>query len=112
MRVRRFLTGFFLAAIALAAYAFERPFPTTATRGTMRPALHPEIVIDGKLRHLAPGARIWNQDNLMELPQNMLPGQYIVNYTVDSRDEIDRVWMLTEAEAKLAPPTPQKNRSD
>ncbi len=68
MRVTRFLMGLLLSALALSAAAFERPFPSIAKRGTMAPANHPQIVIDGKLRNLTAAARIWNTENLIEMP--------------------------------------------
>jgi len=91
---------FLSAAIALPALAFERPFPLTAKRGTMSPSAHPEIMIDGKLRHLSPGARIWNQKNLIEMPAALRGTNLVVNYTEDMHGQIDRVWILTPDEAR------------
>lgn len=110
MRVRRFLTGIFLATMALAAHAtIDRPFPTNAKRGMMTPGMHPAIVIDGKQRNLSPGARIWNQENLMELPQSLRGSDHVVNYTEDMSGDINRVWILTRDEARKALPKPQPN---
>ena len=87
------------ATTALPAWAFERPFPPSAKRGTMSPAPHPEIVIDGKSRRLSPGARIWNQRNLIEMPAALRGTDLVVNYTEDMQGQIDRVWILTVDEA-------------
>lgn len=87
-----------LAAI-LTVHAADRPFPVTAKRGTMTPAPYPEIVIDSKLRHLAPGARIWNAENLIEMPA-ALRGDFTVNYTENDEGDIDRVWILNDEEAR------------
>ncbi len=99
MRCRAFLIPLLAACIMLPAAAFERPFPPIAKRGTMAPGLHPNIVIDGKNRTLSPGARIWNQDNLIETPASLRSGDYAVNYTEDPQGDIDRVWILTKDEA-------------
>ena len=80
--------------------AFERPFPPGTKRGTMTPAAHPQIIIDGKHRHLAPGARIWNQDNLIEMPASLRGSDLPVRFTEDTQGEIDRVWILTPEEAR------------
>jgi hypothetical protein len=85
---------------ALGAAAADRPFPQSTKRGTMSQANHPFIVIDGKTRQLAPGARIWNQDNLIEMPASLRASNFKVNYTEDTQGEIDRVWILTPSEAK------------
>jgi hypothetical protein len=99
---RRAFLIVFLFAAALSAMAGERPFPATAKRGTMSPAAHPEIVIDGKSRHLSPGARIWNTDNLIEMPAALRGSDFKVNYTENDQGDIDRVWILTEEEAREA----------
>ncbi|GAB3547738.1 hypothetical protein GCM10027343_27290 [Noviherbaspirillum agri] len=96
---RFFLMAFLSAAVALPASAFERPFPPSAKRGKMSPAAHPEVVIEGKVRHLSPGARIWNQRNLIEMPAAIRGTNLVVNYTEDAQGKIDRVWILTAEEA-------------
>jgi hypothetical protein len=107
MRVTHFLICFSLSALALAASAFERPFPPAAKRGTMSPASYPAVVIDGKSRGLAPGARIWNADNLIEMPASLRGSDFVVNYTENEQGEIDRIWLLSAAEARQPAPTPQ-----
>lgn len=107
MRLSSFFTGIFAAALAMtaaSALAFERPFPPIAKRGEMRPAPHPEIIINNKQRVLSAGARIWNSDNLIEMPASLRSGRYAVNYTETEDGEIDRVWMLTADEARQPPP--------
>ena len=66
----------------------------------MTPAPFPEIVIDGKLRHLAPGARIWNADNFIEMPAALRGSDFKVNYTENDQGDIDRVWILTPEEVQ------------
>lgn len=85
--------------LAPAMAAMERPFPPQAKRGTMSPAAYPQIVIEGKLRRLSPGARIWNRENRIQLPGTLTGGGMKVNYTEDAQGAIDRVWILTSDEA-------------
>ncbi|GAC1417818.1 MAG: hypothetical protein NVSMB6_20000 [Burkholderiaceae bacterium] len=85
------------------ALAFERSFPPHAKRGVMRPDLFPAIVIDGKPRILTTGARIWNADNLIQMPASLLQKSMIVNYTEDDTFHIDRVWILSAEEAAQSP---------
>lgn len=106
MRSPLFLIVFLSAIVALPAAAFERPFPPSAKRGAMAPAAYPAIVIDGKTRSLASGARIWNQENLIEMPASLRGNNFPVNYTEDEQGNIDRVWILTQEEERR--PAPNK----
>jgi len=92
---------------ALPAQAFERPFPPDARRGAMTPAPWPNIVIDGHTAALASGARIWNQDNLIEMPAALRGSGIPVNYTVNPQGEVDRVWILTADEIQTPAPNQQ-----
>ncbi|RJF99447.1 hypothetical protein [Noviherbaspirillum saxi] len=89
----------FFASIAMPAVAVERPFPPHAKRGKMTPAPYPAIVMEGQQRQLAPGARIWNEDNLVQMPASLRGSDLIVNYTEDANAHIDRVWILDAHEA-------------
>ncbi|HEY8608815.1 MAG TPA: hypothetical protein VIM12_17000 [Noviherbaspirillum sp.] len=100
MRHRPLLFLFLAAQFLLPALAADRPFPPVAKRGTMSSAPHPQIVIEGRQRQLAPGARIWNEDNLIQLPASIDVRGVPVNYTEDADGAIDRVWMLTPEEAR------------
>ena len=90
-------------AAAVSTLAFERPFPPQAKRGTMKPDLFPSIVIDGKPRLMTAGARIWNADNLIQMPASLPVRNVIVNYTENDSFEIDRIWILSEQEAAQSP---------
>jgi len=91
--------------LSLSALAFERPFPAHALRGKMTPGYFPDISIDGKPRQLSPAARIFNQDNMIEMPAALRGSDIVVNYTVDMNGNIDRIWILTPEEAAQKLPT-------
>lgn len=88
-----------MALLPLLARADGRPFPPNAKRGRMTPAWHPSIVIDGKTRTLSPAARIFNQDNTIEMPASLRGENFVVNYQEDSEGQILNVWILTREEA-------------
>jgi hypothetical protein len=111
MWTRRFLIGLLSAATMLTAYAFDRPFPPASKRGTMSPAIYPAIVIDGKMRNLSAGARIWNQDNLIEQPASLRGNGLVVNYTENADGDIDRVWILSNEEASRSLSAQQNQQS-
>lgn len=96
---RRFLMLALSITVAVSGWAFDRPFPANTKRGTMTPGLYPSIVINGTARKLSVGARIWNQDNLIQVPASLPRRDFTVNYTEDTQGEIDRVWILTQEEA-------------
>jgi hypothetical protein len=98
MRIRHAIASLALLA-ALPALAFDRPFPKDIKRGRMTPSAFPNVVIDGKTRMLAIGARIWNAENLIEQPSAIRGSDITVNYTETEQGEIDRVWILTREEA-------------
>jgi len=85
--------------LPLLARADSRPFPPNAKRGRMTPAWHPSIMIDGKTRTLSPAARIFNQDNTIEMPASLRGENFVVNYQEDSDGQILNVWILTREEA-------------
>jgi len=96
---------FLPALLALPALAFGRPFPPAALRGKMTPGYAPDVTIDGKPRQLSPSSRIFNQDNLIEMPAALRGKDLVVNYTVDGMGYIDRIWILTGDEAAIKRPT-------
>jgi len=97
------LLGALLAASP--ALAFERPFPPNALRGKMTPGYFPDVGIDGKARRLSPSARIFNQENTIDMPSSLRGKDIVVNYTVDATGAIDRIWILTGDEAAQKIPT-------
>lgn len=97
------MTAVLFSTLAVSALAFDRPFPQNAKRATMSPAPFPEIVIDGKLRRMAMGGRIWNQQNMIQMPSSIIGADIVVNYTEDFQGFIDRIWILTEKEAAQTP---------
>ena len=107
MGLFRILIFLIIAAIALPALAFDRPFPTNAKNGKLVITDYPQIELDGKPRLLSGGARIWSQDNLTVVPNALGSDTHVVVYTEDMEGAIDRVWMLT-AEEVAALPAPKR----
>jgi hypothetical protein len=101
---RGFLIVFLSTVVAFPVFAFDRSFPPGAKRGTMSPAPYPAVVIDGKTRTLSMAARIWNQDNLIEVPASLRGNDFAVNYTENEQGDIDRIWILRRDEAGRTPP--------
>ena len=107
LRIITLLMATFLLAASLSppALAFDRPFPPNALRGKMTPGYFPDVSIDGKARQLSPSARIFNEDNTIDMPASLRGRDIVVNYTVDAMGGIDRIWILTRDEAARKVPT-------
>lgn len=95
-----------LAVLSAAAPAFaqdSRPFPADALRGELVVTLPPEVRLNGQPSRLAPGARILDQRNLLQLSGGIVGQRLLVNYTLDSAGQPLTVWILTPAEAARQP---------
>jgi len=97
----------FLLALPALADVDLRPFPANALRGKMTPGYFPDLAMDGKARQFAPSARIFNEDNMSEVPASLRGSDIVVNYTEDAMGQINRVWILTKEEAAQTLPTMQ-----
>lgn len=90
------------------ALAFDRLFPPIAKRGTLSMEDYPVVSMNGKQRQLSAGAWIRNENNTIDMPNSLRGRRFTVNYTENGMGEIDRVWILTAAEAERElPKTPQ-----
>lgn len=105
-RISNLALGAF-AALALTCTAasaqVQRNFPATALRGEMTIRIPPEIVLNGKAAHLAPGARIRGQDNMMVLSGALAGAPLLVHYTIDTSGQVRDVWILRSEEAAKRP---------
>jgi hypothetical protein len=91
-----------LAAVPAAAQA-PRVFPATALRGELVVEQGPQVRLNGQPARLAPGARIRDERNLVQL-SNALAGQKLpVHYTLDTSGGLLDVWVLTPAELARRP---------
>lgn len=105
-----------IAAVFLTAPAAaqeQRPFPQNALRGALTVEAPPVITLNGQRAQLAPGARIRNQQNMVELSGALVGSKFLVHYTLDSSNLVKDVWILTAAETAKNPwpTTPQEAQS-
>ena len=98
-----------LAAAAMPCAA-QRTFPQTALRGELVVVAPPDVQLNGKAARLAPGARIRNETNMVQLSGTLIGQKRIVNYTLDPLGHVHDVWILTPPEAAKQPwpRTPQE----
>jgi hypothetical protein len=89
-------------AVALPAHA-QRLFQATALRGELVVTQPPEVLLNGKPARLAPGARIRDPLNMIQLSGSLLGQRLTVNYTLDPTGLVRDAWILTEAERAKSP---------
>ena len=89
-------------AAALPAHA-QRMFQGNALRGELVVTQPPEARLNGKPIRLAPGARIRNTQNMIQLSGSLVGQTLAVNYSLDGAGELRDVWILTEAELSRKP---------
>ncbi|MBL8382863.1 MAG: hypothetical protein JNM90_07310 [Burkholderiales bacterium] len=111
--MRRF-QGIIVALLAIvlagAAHAQQRmvAIPDAAKRADMVFDGSPEVSIDGRAARLAPGARVFDRNNFLQM-HGGLRGAYKVRYTVEQLSGlIQTVWILTDEEIARPDPVPAK----
>ncbi|SFI20451.1 hypothetical protein SAMN04515618_113124 [Collimonas sp. OK307] len=99
IRPIRLLMIFLLATLAFSAMAAQRDFPASTLRGKLIITDYPNVTVSGNALRLSPGSRIWNTEQLTQIPNSLGTDTYLVNYTLNPQGDIDRVWILTPDEA-------------
>ena len=82
----------------------ERNFPDQARRGDLKAYQYPAMQIGERIYRLAPGSRIYNQQNLIITPASLQTQTAPVMYMLDMGGELSRIWLLTRDEAEQHPP--------
>lgn len=92
------------AALALPAAAqAPRNFSSKALRGELVFGTPPQVTLNGKPARLAPGVRIRDQNNRLQMPATLAGGKAVVNYTTELEGMLLDVWLLTPAEIARNP---------
>ncbi len=82
------------------------PIPPKAQRADITFNGTPDILVDGRVARLAPGARITDRNNMLVLP-GTLRGVAKTKYTVEETTGLVMlVWLLTEREIATPEPKP------
>lgn len=100
------------ALIAPASAQPQRNFPQNALRGEIVVGTPPEIAVNGESARLAPGSRIRDARNMIQLSGALVGQRLLVNYTIDSYGLVKDVWILRADEAAVQPwpTTPEQAR--
>ena len=99
MRLIRYCLSLLLLASALAGPAYaQRSFPPGVKPAELRDITYPNIRIDDKIYRFAPGARIYNTNNLMVVV-NSAPKTGKVIFQLDTQGNVLKLWILTPEEA-------------
>jgi hypothetical protein len=81
----------------------QRVFEANALRGELLVTQPPEALLNGTPARLAPGLRIRNALNMIQLSGSLLGQKLAVHYVLDGSGQLRDVWILTEAELAKQP---------
>ena len=113
-RTRQARFGLLMAALSLlacTAAAQAREFPKTALRGVLEVTAPPQVLLDGLVDRLSPGARIRSPVGGFVMSGTLVGQRVVVNYARESNGLIHEVWLLTEAEAEVKRPGARPERN-
>lgn len=91
-----------------AAYA-ARNLPKDARYGKLTEFSYPYAKIAGKVLHMSPGAKIYNEQNLIILPVAMRAPARVL-FRLDNAGELSAIWILTAQEAAAYDRAPFKTK--
>ena len=107
--------------VALAAVAWvtpataqmQRNFPSDALRGAIVVGSLSDIKLNGRSAEFAPGVRIRDQSNMIQMTGALGGQKLLVNYTIDISGLVKDVWILRPEEAAMRPwpTTPEQAQS-
>jgi hypothetical protein len=104
------IVSILVALAAAPAQAQIRSIPENAQLGTLTLGIFPDAVLNGKAVRLGPGARIYNQDNMIIVPSTLKDVTSVVAFVTGSLGEVVSVWILKEAELKQLRARQKKSR--
>jgi hypothetical protein len=91
------------ALVAPAAAQMQRHFPATALRGAIVVSTTSEIKLNGRAAQFAPGVRVRDQNNMIQLTGALAGQKLRVNYTIDTSGLVKDVWVLRPEEEAMWP---------
>jgi hypothetical protein len=94
------LVSVLVGVAASPARAQIRPIPDHARLATLKLGVFPDAELNGKSVKLGPGARIYNQDNMIVIPSSIKGITNVVAYVNGSLGEVVSVWILKEREVR------------
>lgn len=104
-RLRLFAALLCVGASAMAQDTV-RPFPAKAQRGAMQITLPPELLMNGQVERLSPGARIRDANNMMVMSGALAGQTLLVNFVREPLGLVHEVWILNAAEVAAATAKP------
>jgi len=89
----------------------HRHFPPQALRGELVVTQAPDVLVNGQIGRLSPGARIRGDTNLLVMSGSIAGQKNIVHYTLNEGGQVKDVWILNPAELanKVWPRTVQES---
>ncbi|MDB5819253.1 MAG: hypothetical protein JWQ11_2893 [Rhizobacter sp.] len=86
-----------------ATQQIARNFPQNALRGNIAVVSASEITLNGRPARLAPGSRIRNTDNMLEMSGTLIGREFVANYTMEDSGLVRDIWILRGDERARRP---------
>lgn len=103
------LVALTLLLVSSFAESGVRNFPKNAERGELRVVQGMVVTLNGQREQMAPGVLIKSTANTSVVPMALVGRTHVINFTRNGQGQVNKVWLLTLAEAKL--PAPKKSKS-
>ncbi len=95
------VTSALVFAVLPSAHAQSRTFPAHTRLGALEITVFPRATLNDKPIVMAPGVRILNESNLIQIPSTVR-GARAVRYRTDMLGQVIEVWLLTPQELAVA----------
>jgi hypothetical protein len=102
-RISRHLLAICLILGLCAPVMAFRTFPPDVRRGEIVAHEYPAVKIDSRAYRLAPGAKIFDWQNMIMVPTALPDRRLQVLYTVDFNGHLSAIWLLTDEELRRYP---------
>lgn len=79
-----------------------RKFPDKSKLGELVIGVFPEATLNGQATRFSASGRLINLSNMIVLPSSVYQQTLIVRYELDTMGNINRAWLLSPAELKIA----------
>ena len=99
--------AFVAAAGPAQAQQGHRFFNDRVERGTLEIVNPPMARLNGQAVRLAPGSRLFNEENRIVMASNYVGRKLVVNYLPDNMGQLGDIWILTRAEQAMVTPGEQ-----
>ena len=80
----------------------KRNFPAKSQLGTLTIGVFPEATLNGQATRFSASGRLYNTSNMIVQPSSVYNQPQVVRFELNFEGQINRAWLLNDAELKIA----------